>query len=165
MKCRCNPSRAEFGDWRGVRRCAICGKIFHTGWKCRPRCETIIIEDCPGEDTELVWEECQPKCELADTEGRSCEELETAQQEYSVSETEENQTECEPDDMEDCDNSTHEEQASEPPPDETDTHQEEKSAIGDEWTPLLSSECREETGDEQLWPLDELTNQLPPAPH
>ena len=31
MKCNCNPSRAEFGGWRGVRRCAVCGKVFQIG--------------------------------------------------------------------------------------------------------------------------------------
>ena len=143
MRCKCNPCRAEFGDWRGVRRCAICGKVFHTGWKCRPQCETIVIEDCPGEDPQATREECP------------------------AAEAEECQPGCGSENKEDHCRPACDEQVPEPFPHEAETHQEEPTYLS-EWAEVFPHECFEESGEatgQQLWPLDELTDQLPPDQH
>ena len=144
MKCKCNPSRAEFGNWRGVRRCAICGKIFHTGWRCRPQCETSIIEDCLREDSVFVEKECP------------------------APEAEECRPECEPENKQDHCHPISDKQVSDPPPDVAETHQDETPILRGEWAQVFPRERFEEpreAGHEQLWPLEELTDQLPPDPH
>ena len=162
MRCKCNPSRAEFGDWRGAARCAFCGKIFHTGWKCLPKCETVVFEGCLPECLEkFVQEERPAECEQTDAEKNLSE--------CPLSEMEELAHECREPSLEECPESEEEGRRDEAEPRNYEPPQEsEPYAQMGEWTRVFPGECLEEPPEaatEQDWLLDDLTDQLPPDPH
>ena len=131
MRCKCNPSRAEFGGWQGVRRCAVCGKIFYDGWKCRPKCQPPAEENCLPECEIPIQEDCTPEHELL-AQGETESEKPIQQEEWEA--------ECEP---------------------ESEPH-----AQQEELLESLTPEAHDEiTSEEQCWPMDSLTDQLPRDPH
>ena len=151
MRCNCNPSRAEFGQWRGVRRCSCCGKVFHSGWRCRQEFEPTIEEDFPDECQAPAMEECphEPECEPPaeqdDQSEQGCQHEDFAVMGDCPPLEDEFLPECEP-------------FAQDEPEDELPAHQ-------GEWARVFPPEGPERMAEGQCWPLHGLTDQLPPDPH
>ena len=163
MRCNCNPSRAEFGPWRGVRRCGICGKVFHAGWKCRPQCEPPAGEDRPEKCPDTA-RPCRPEAPPA-AEHDCCapharEDFmagrETFDEGYMVGREgfDEGSTTTDMDGWQPEDEFFAQEE----------TEREMPFALG-EWTQVFPPKGSGETPGESGWPLRDLTDELPPAPH
>ena len=183
MRCNCNPSRAEFGDWRGVRRCSICGKVFHAGWKCRPKCEPLTEEEFPTQNPPAVkaspaegpapaMEDCPPDCEVlfeqdcqppaAEEYPRHAQEEEDCAPEFDLPAGQE----CPAPAAEDFPTEYPEPIGEDCLPEwELPTHEEatrEATTGQGEWTRVFPVQAAEENSG---WPLSDLTDQLPPDPH
>ena len=178
MRCKCNPSRAEFGDWRGVRRCTVCGKVFHAGWKCRPKCEPLTDDEfkaevlptaeAPRTQSQVSVEEaCPPVC-CDPIERDSRQEQATPEADYLSTAVEDCQTEeqlsCEDECLPECEQTAGEDFApeSEPPAEDSCPPQAEPLAQHGEWTRVLPPQGEEGA---LCWPLGNLTDQLPRDPH
>ena len=64
MRCKCSPKAAQSDPCRSVRRCFVCGKMFHPGCQCAPSARCRSGCEQPTVTSKDEYERCDPPADL-----------------------------------------------------------------------------------------------------